>query len=99
MNCFCGMVGRQNELSFIFSRDQCQKSSPSRVSDTPWAAFEPVQNLSSGFVEWSCAVMITTTSRRHYEIIYKFIYEAIYRNRSYPYLTWIKSIRCSIFEF
>ena len=27
---------------------------------------EPVQNLNSGFVEWSCAVVIITTPRRHY---------------------------------
>ena len=47
-------------------RDHCQRSSPSRISDTPRAAFEPAQNLSSGFVEWSCAVVITTTPGRHY---------------------------------
>ena len=32
---------------------------------TPRAEFEPAQNLSSGFVEWSCAVVITTIPRRH----------------------------------
>ena len=26
-----------------------------------WARFEPVQNVSSGMVKWSCAVVITTT--------------------------------------
>ena len=60
MNCFCGMVDRRK----AFSRDHCQRSSPSRISDTPRAGFEPAQNLSSGFGEWSCTVVITTTPRR-----------------------------------
>ena len=60
MNCFCGMVDRQKAFSLISSRDHYQRSSPSRISDTLWAGFEPVQNLSSGLVEWSCAVVITT---------------------------------------
>ena len=65
MNCFCGVVDRRKALSLISSRDHCQRSSPSRISDTPRAGFEPAQNLSSGLVEWSCAVVITTTPRRH----------------------------------
>ena len=47
------------------SRDYCQRSSPSRISDTQWAGFEPAQNLSSDFVEWSFAVVITTTLWHH----------------------------------
>ena len=65
MNCFCGMVDRRKAFSLISSRDHCQRSSPSRISDTPWTGLEPAQNLSSGFVEWSYAVVITTTPRRH----------------------------------
>ena len=65
MNCFCGMVDWQKAFSLISSRDHCQRFSPSRISDTPRAGFEPVQNLSSGLAEWSCAVVITTTPRRH----------------------------------
>ena len=65
MNCFCGMVDRRKAFSLIFSRDHCQRSSPSRISDTPRTGFEPVQNLSSGLVEWSCAAVITTTPWRH----------------------------------
>ena len=65
MNCFCGMVDRRKVVSLISSRDHCQRSSPSSFSDTPWAGFEPAQSLSSGLVEWSCAVLITTTPRRH----------------------------------
>ena len=37
-------------------RDHYQRFSPSR------AGFEPAQNMSSGFDEWSRAVVITTTS-------------------------------------
>ena len=65
MNCFCGMVDRRKTSSLISSRDHCQRSSPSRISDTPQAGFEPAQNLSLGLVEWSCAVGITTTPRSH----------------------------------
>ena len=65
MNCFCGMVDRRKAFSLISSRGHCQRSSPSRVSNTPRAGFEPAQNLSSDLVEWSCAIMITITPRRH----------------------------------
>ena len=51
MNCFCGMVDQQKEFSLISSRDHWQGSSPSQISDTPPAGFEPAQNLSSGLVE------------------------------------------------
>ena len=62
LNCFCGMVGnRRKAFSLISSWDHYQRSSPSRISDTPRAGFEPAQNLSSGLVEWSCAVVINTT--------------------------------------
>ena len=63
MNCSCGMVDRRKAFSLISSRDHCQRSSPSQISDTPLAGFEPAPNLSSGFVEWSWAVAITTTPR------------------------------------
>ena len=60
---FCGMADRRKGFSLIFSRDHCQRFSPSRTSDTPRTGFEPAQNLSSGLVKWSCAVVITTTPR------------------------------------
>ena len=66
MNCFCGIVDRRKVFSLISSRDHCQRSSPSRISDTPRAGFEPAQNLNWGLVEWSCAAVITTTPRRHH---------------------------------
>ena len=65
INCFCGMVDRRKAFSLISSRGHCQRSSPSRVSNTPRAGFEPAQNLSSDLVEWSCAIMITITPRHH----------------------------------
>ena len=69
MNCFCGMIDRRKAFSLISSRDHCQRSSPSRISDTPRAGFESAQNLSLGFVEWSCAVVVTTTPRHHYNTL------------------------------
>ena len=51
MNCFCGMVDRRKTFSLISSVEHCQRSSPSRISDTPRTIFEPAQNLSLGFVE------------------------------------------------
>ena len=65
MNCFCGVVDRRKEFSLISSRDHCLRFWPSRISDTPGAGFEPAQNLSSGLVVWSCAVVIIITPRRH----------------------------------
>ena len=41
------------------------ETSPSRISDTPPAGFEPAQNLSLDFAEWSCAVVITAAPRRY----------------------------------
>ena len=68
MNGFCGMVNQRKAFSLISSRDHCQRSSPPWISDTLRAGYEPAQNLSSGFDEWSCAVVITTIPRRHYDI-------------------------------
>ena len=51
MNGFCDMVDQQKTFSLISSQEHCQRSSPSWISDTPRAEFEPARNLSSGFVE------------------------------------------------
>ena len=48
---FCGMVDRRKVLSLISSRDHCQRSLPSQISNPPRAGFKPAQNLSSGLVE------------------------------------------------
>ena len=69
MNCFCGMVDWQKAFSLISSRDHCQRSSPLWISDTLRAGFEPAQNLISGLVEWSCAVLITTTPQCYNEVV------------------------------
>ena len=58
---FCGMVDQRKVFSLIFSRDHCQRPSPSQISDMWRAGFEPAQNLSLDLVKWSCAVVITTT--------------------------------------
>ena len=47
----CGVVNRQKAFSLISSWDHCQRSSQSRISNTPRAGFEPAQNLSSELVE------------------------------------------------
>ena len=65
MTCFCSMVDWQKAFSLISSWDHCQRSSPSWISDTLRAGFELAQNLSLGFLEWSCAVVITTTPWCH----------------------------------
>ena len=66
--CFCGMVDRRKAFCFISSQDHCQRSSPLRISDTSQARFECPENLSSGLVEWSCAVVVSTTPGRHWEL-------------------------------
>ena len=63
---FCGIVDWRNVFSFTSSRDRSKRSWPSRISETRQVGFEPTQNLSSGFVEWSCAVIVTSTPRRHW---------------------------------
>ena len=45
MNCFCGMVDQRKAFSLISSWDNCQRSSPCRISDMLRAGFEPVQTL------------------------------------------------------
>ena len=63
INVFSGIVDKGKTFSLIFSWGHCQRSSPSRISDTQRARSS--QNFSLGFDEWSCAVVITTTPPRH----------------------------------
>ena len=49
----------------LFLWDHCQRSSPLRISEALWAGLEPAENLSLGLAEWSCAVVMTTTSSCH----------------------------------
>ena len=53
---------RRRQFSLISRWDHCQRSFSSRISETLGVGFEPVQNLSSGLVEWRCAVVITKTN-------------------------------------
>ena len=57
MNCFCGMVDRGKAFSLISSLDHCQILTIAN-SDMLQAGFDPVQNRSSGLLEWSCAVAL-----------------------------------------
>ena len=41
MNCFWGMVDRRKAFSLISSPGHCERSLPSRISNTPRAGFEP----------------------------------------------------------
>ena len=72
MNCFCGMVDRKKVFSLISSRDHCQRQ----------AGFERAQSLGSGIIEWNCAVVLTTTLRRHNFYCCKYFYEK-YSERVY----------------
>ena len=64
MNCFSRMVNWRKAFSLISIWGHFQRFSPSRISDTLQAGFVPAQHLSWGFVEWRCAVVLTTTSTR-----------------------------------
>ena len=63
INCFCGMVYPRKTFSHISRSNHCQRFSPLQISDPPRAEFELAQNLSSGFSELNCAVVITNISR------------------------------------
>ena len=76
MNCFCRMVDRRKAFSLISSRVHCQRSLLLRISDTPQAGFELAQNLSSGLVEWSCAIVITSPPQRKWLPISSCIFSA-----------------------
>ena len=71
MNCFCGMVDQQKALSLISSWDHSQRLLPSQISDMLQVGPEPEQNLSVGFVEWSCDVVITTVPLLKVRLIFK----------------------------
>ena len=44
-------------LSIFSNWDHCQRFSPLQIFDTTWTGCEPVQNRSSGFVEWNYAAV------------------------------------------
>ena len=65
VNCFCGMVVDKRHLALFSFGANFQRFSPSAISETPGAKFEPAQNMSSDFFEESCAVLITTKPWHH----------------------------------
>ena len=52
------MIDRQKLSGILCSRDHCRRFSPLQASGTQQAEFEPAQNLSLGYSEWSCAIRI-----------------------------------------
>ena len=71
---------------------------PWQTFGTPQAGFEPTQNLSPGSVEWSCAVMINATLRRHFQAIlwiwsfFAFYYERFVRESCFLSLSEIAEV-------
>ena len=65
MSCFSGMFDRQKAFSFITNQVHCQRFSPSQISDTLRAGFEPALKQSSDFVEW----MRSCRSDTHYSTV------------------------------
>ena len=51
MNCFSGMVDGRKMFSLISSRNHCQRPSPSQLSDTPRAGFDPAWALLNEVVQ------------------------------------------------
>ena len=80
INCFCGMVDQWKAFNLISTPYHCRRLSPSRISDTLWAGIAPVQNLISGFLEWSCVVVKTTTPRLWNLIGIKFVQKFLVQN-------------------
>ena len=64
---FCVMLDWLKVFSLISSWDHFLRSSSLRIPDTLHAGYEPVQTLSSGLVDWSCALVITTTLWCHWQ--------------------------------
>ena len=57
-------------VKLIFHAEQLPDVSPSHTSGVPHAGFESVQNLSSGNVKWSYAVVIAITSWCHFHRLF-----------------------------
>ena len=72
-------------LRIITSRDYCQRFLPLWINDTRWVGFKPVQHPSSGFVEWSCGVVITTKQQGLKSI-------SFFNSWMYIFLKWLRLI-------
>ena len=78
----------------LSSRDHCQRSSPSRIPDTPPAGFEPAQNFSSDLVERNCTVTYNEWDIPfHFQHIEDFVYTAKLLDWEGPWI-FISTIRC-----
>ena len=75
-NCFYGMVD-QWKVSTLFPARIIARDPHHFQSDKLQAGFEPAQDLSSGLVEWSCAVVIITTPRYYCMIVFSIIFLCI----------------------
>ena len=64
MICFCGWLTNKRSL-ILFAARTIVRDPHYQEYDISWPGFELVQNLNSGFDEWSCAVVITTTPQHH----------------------------------
>ena len=56
-------------LRLISRQGHCQRFLPLQISNMPQVWYEPAQNLSSDFVERSCAAVAGTAPQRHKIII------------------------------
>ena len=95
---FLVMVDRRKVVCFISSQDHCHRSSPSQISDTV-AGFVPAHKISSGLVESSCAVVITTTSQLNF-VLCEVVSEIknLHRRLGMFFLYSINFLGCSHFK-
>ena len=63
MMIFYRMADRQKALCLISSLDHSWRLSPSQTLNMLQAVFEPTHSMSTDLVEWSCAVLINTTTQ------------------------------------
>lgn len=70
INCIWEMTDHQKALSLFSMQSNCQMFSPSHTSGVPHAGLESVQNLSSGSVKWSYAVVIAITPWCHFHRLF-----------------------------
>ena len=76
----------------------CQRSSPLRISDTPQAGFEPVQNLRvETFVE-SCAVVISTPELTIVRCSRKYLFLKYGSKIRAEFLEMLEQRGCNIFS-
>ena len=94
MNCYCGMLDQWKCVKPISRRINYRRLLPSQTSDTLLTGVELAQNLCSGFVKWSFAVMITTIPRCHKILAVTRFYTALFQVMSIIKRTcWICPIK------